>query len=96
MTRRMVARARLSSSSPTSAATWLTGNRAQAERLDHRFIGRAAVAFPAVVATLMWGYLYREDFGPIAPIARAVGLGTPELSITARRRPSSWSTAPTC
>jgi multiple sugar transport system permease protein len=36
-------------------------------------------AVPAVVATLMWGYLYGEDFGPIAQIARAVGLGTPEF-----------------
>ncbi|MWC00373.1 carbohydrate ABC transporter permease [Agromyces seonyuensis] len=36
-------------------------------------------AVPAVVATLMWGYLYGPDFGPIAQIARAVGLGTPEF-----------------
>jgi len=36
-------------------------------------------AVPAVVATLMWGYLYGEDFGPIAQVARAVGLGTPEF-----------------
>jgi len=36
-------------------------------------------AVPAVVATLMWGYLYGEDFGPIAQIARSVGLGTPDF-----------------
>lgn len=36
-------------------------------------------AVPAVVATLMWGYLYGPDFGPIAQIARAVGFGTPEF-----------------
>src|SRR5215204_1549234 len=36
-------------------------------------------AVPAVVATLMWGYLYGPDFGPIAQISRAVGLGTPEF-----------------
>ena len=36
-------------------------------------------AVPAVVATLMWGYLYGPDFGPIAQIARAVGLGTPDF-----------------
>ena len=36
-------------------------------------------AVPAVVATLMWGYLYGPDFGPIAQIARAAGLGTPEF-----------------
>lgn len=36
-------------------------------------------AVPAVVATLMWGYLYGPDFGPIAQISRAVGWGTPEF-----------------
>lgn len=36
-------------------------------------------AVPAVVATLMWGYLYGPDFGPIAQIARAAGWGTPEF-----------------
>jgi multiple sugar transport system permease protein len=36
-------------------------------------------AVPAVVATLMWGYLYGPDFGPIAQMSRALGLGTPEF-----------------
>jgi multiple sugar transport system permease protein len=36
-------------------------------------------AVPAVVATLMWGYLYGPDFGPIAQISRAVGFGTPDF-----------------
>ena len=36
-------------------------------------------AVPAVVATLMWGYLYGPDFGPIAQIARSVGFGTPDF-----------------
>jgi multiple sugar transport system permease protein len=36
-------------------------------------------AVPAVVATLMWGYLYGPDFGPIAQIARGIGWGTPEF-----------------
>lgn len=36
-------------------------------------------AVPAVVATLMWGYLYGPDFGPIAQIARGLGWGTPEF-----------------
>jgi len=36
-------------------------------------------AVPAVVATLMWGYLYGPDFGPIAQIARAIGFGTPDF-----------------
>jgi len=36
-------------------------------------------AVPAVVATLMWGYLYGPDFGPIAQISRAAGLGTPDF-----------------
>jgi multiple sugar transport system permease protein len=34
-------------------------------------------AVPAVVATLMWGYLYGRDFGPFAQITRAVGFGPP-------------------
>ena len=37
-------------------------------------------AVPAVVATLMWGYLYGPDFGPLAQISRAVGIGTPTSS----------------
>jgi multiple sugar transport system permease protein len=36
-------------------------------------------AVPAVVATLMWGYLYGPDFGPIAQMARGLGFGTPEF-----------------
>jgi len=36
-------------------------------------------AVPAVVATLMWGYLYGPDFGPLAQMARALGFGTPEF-----------------
>ncbi|MFE6256535.1 carbohydrate ABC transporter permease [Agromyces sp. NPDC057865] len=36
-------------------------------------------AVPAVVATLMWGYLYGPDFGPIAQIARGLGWGTPDF-----------------
>jgi multiple sugar transport system permease protein len=34
-------------------------------------------AVPAVVAALMWGYLYGPDFGPFAQITRALGLGPP-------------------
>jgi len=36
-------------------------------------------AVPGVVATLMWGYLYGQDFGPIAQAVRAVGLAAPDL-----------------
>lgn len=36
-------------------------------------------AIPAVVATLMWGYLYGPDFGPFAQVARGVGLPTPQF-----------------
>jgi multiple sugar transport system permease protein len=36
-------------------------------------------AVPGVVATLMWGYLYGNDFGPIAQTFRAIGLGAPDL-----------------
>jgi len=36
-------------------------------------------AVPGVVATLMWGYLYGDNFGPIAQFMKAIGLGSPEL-----------------
>ncbi|WP_345763123.1 carbohydrate ABC transporter permease [Diaminobutyricibacter sp. McL0608] len=36
-------------------------------------------AVPGVVATLMWGYLYGNDFGPIAQTFRAIGLAAPDL-----------------
>ncbi|MFB7892865.1 carbohydrate ABC transporter permease [Microbacterium sp. NPDC056044] len=36
-------------------------------------------AVPGVVATLMWGYLYGDNFGPIAQFMRAIGLGSPQL-----------------
>ena len=36
-------------------------------------------AVPGVVATLMWGYLYGQDFGPIAQIVRALGFGAPDF-----------------
>jgi multiple sugar transport system permease protein len=36
-------------------------------------------AVPGVVATLMWGYLYGRDFGPIAQVAEAIGLPAPNL-----------------
>jgi multiple sugar transport system permease protein len=34
-------------------------------------------AVPAVVATLMWGYLYGPDFGPFAQLAELLGLPKP-------------------
>jgi len=36
-------------------------------------------AVPGVVATLMWGYLYGNDFGPIAQTLRMLGLPAPDL-----------------
>lgn len=36
-------------------------------------------AVPGVVATLMWGYLYGDNFGPIAQFMRAIGLDSPQL-----------------
>ena len=39
----------------------------------------APYAVPGVIATLMWGYLYGNDFGPIAQTIRAVGLEAPDL-----------------
>ncbi len=34
-------------------------------------------AVPSVIATLMWGYIYGPDFGPLAQIGEAIGLGAP-------------------
>ncbi|ROP49099.1 MULTISPECIES: carbohydrate ABC transporter permease [unclassified Rathayibacter] len=34
-------------------------------------------AIPGVIAALMWGYLYGQDFGPFAQIARSIGLPAP-------------------
>jgi multiple sugar transport system permease protein len=36
-------------------------------------------AVPAVVATLMWGYLYGPDFGPFAQLAKNLGLSAPRF-----------------
>jgi multiple sugar transport system permease protein len=36
-------------------------------------------AVPGVVATLMWGYLYGQDYGPFAQLARAVDLPVPRF-----------------
>lgn len=36
-------------------------------------------AVPGVIAALMWGYLYGNDFGPIAQSIRALGLNAPDL-----------------
>ena len=36
-------------------------------------------AVPAVVATLMWGYLYGPDFGPFAQLADKLGAAAPQF-----------------
>jgi len=36
-------------------------------------------AVPGVVTTLMWGYLYGRNFGPISQFFEAIGLGAPNL-----------------
>lgn len=36
-------------------------------------------AIPGVVATLMWGFLYGQDFGPIGQVFAAFGLDKPNL-----------------
>jgi multiple sugar transport system permease protein len=36
-------------------------------------------AVPGVISALMWGYLYGNDFGPIAQFIRAIGLDAPNL-----------------
>jgi multiple sugar transport system permease protein len=36
-------------------------------------------AVPSVVATLMWGYLYGPDFGPLAQLGDRLGFSAPDL-----------------
>jgi len=36
-------------------------------------------AVPTVIAALMWGYFYGQAFGPIAQVARALGIGPPQF-----------------
>jgi multiple sugar transport system permease protein len=36
-------------------------------------------AIPGVVATLMWGYLYGPNFGPIAQVLHTLGIAAPNL-----------------
>lgn len=36
-------------------------------------------AIPGVIAALMWGFLYGQDFGPFAQVFRAVGLPAPDF-----------------
>jgi multiple sugar transport system permease protein len=36
-------------------------------------------AVPAVVAALMWGYLYGPDFGPFAQLAKKIGAAPPQF-----------------
>lgn len=44
-----------------------------------RLIVFVPYAVPGVVATLMWGYLYGPDFGPIAQLFQAVEISPPDL-----------------
>lgn len=44
-----------------------------------RLIAFMPYAVPGVVAALMWGYLYGNDFGPIAQVFRSIGWGSPNL-----------------
>jgi multiple sugar transport system permease protein len=45
-------------------------------------------AVPAVVATLMWGYLYGPDFGPVAQLAAKLHTGAPDFLGAALMLPS--------
>ncbi|WP_307806945.1 sugar ABC transporter permease [Naasia sp. SYSU D00057] len=56
----------------------LDSNRARGSKAI-RLLIFMPYAVPAVVATLMWGYLYGPDFGPIAQVVRALGGATPEF-----------------
>ncbi|PJJ65494.1 carbohydrate ABC transporter permease [Compostimonas suwonensis] len=45
-------------------------------------------AIPGVVATLMWGYIYGHDFGPIAQTLDALGIPAPDLLSSSLMLPS--------
>jgi multiple sugar transport system permease protein len=45
-------------------------------------------AVPSVVATLMWGYLYGPDFGPLAQLGDRLGFAAPDLLGDALMLPS--------
>jgi multiple sugar transport system permease protein len=45
----------------------------------HRAVIFLPYAVPTVVGALMWGFLYGRDFGPIADVAGALGLGAPRF-----------------
>ena len=45
-------------------------------------------AVPAVVASLMWGYLYGRKFGPLTDITHHLGLGSPDFLSSAHLLPS--------
>src|SRR4029453_420998 len=56
----------------------LDSSRARGSKAT-RLLVHMPYAVPAVVATLMWGYLYGPDFGPLAQMSRALGFVTPEF-----------------
>jgi multiple sugar transport system permease protein len=45
----------------------------------YRLVYFLPFAVPGVVAALIWGYLYGQSFGPIAQIARAIGVAPPQF-----------------
>ncbi|WP_062521779.1 carbohydrate ABC transporter permease [Demequina silvatica] len=56
----------------------IDSGRARASR-SARLLAFMPYAVPGVVATLMWGYLYGPDFGPIAQAFEALGLTPPDM-----------------
>jgi multiple sugar transport system permease protein len=45
----------------------------------YRLVYFLPFAVPGVVAALIWGYLYGQSFGPVAQIARAIGVAPPQF-----------------
>ncbi len=61
------------------AAALMLDNRTGWRNSLFRLVYFLPFAVPGVVAALIWGYLYGQSFGPIAQIARSIGVAPPQF-----------------
>ncbi len=61
------------------AAALILDNRTGWRNSFYRLVYFLPFAVPGVVAALVWGYLYGQQFGPVAQIARSVGVAPPQF-----------------
>jgi multiple sugar transport system permease protein len=60
-------------------AALILDNRTGWRNSFYRLVYFLPFAVPGVVAALIWGYLYGQQFGPIAQVARSVGVAPPQF-----------------